>query len=226
MGKRPVGCGVVSGVMSAKSPFKIPLAVGRSMRAASILTPVALLLAGQTAAFTPVHLAVRPPVDAYASAVRAPAAIMGRGDKRTKKGKIKAGSFGKSRRRSADMRRAREGPGPDLHPPGGGTAVLELEPELVAEEPVAEAASEPEPEAEAPALKPAEMAARVKELRAVLPKADLKMCKQALDAAGFDFEAVCAAHAVPCRLHAIPHVCVFVCMLYPMSACSCACPCT
>ena len=91
---------------------------------------------------------------------------------------------------------------------------------------VAKAAPEPEPEAAAPALKPAEMAARVKELRAVLPKADLKMCKQALDAAGFDFEAVCAAHAVPCRLHAIPHVCVFVCMLYPMSACSCACPCT
>ena len=66
------------------------------------------------------------------------------------------------------------------------------------EELVAEAAPEPEPEPEpiaeaAPTLKPAEMAARVKELRALLPKADLKACKMALEAVGFDLEAAKAA---------------------------------
>ena len=140
-------------------------------------------------------------------AARAAEVIMGRGDKRTKRGKRKAGSFGNARPRNAKIRISREGPGSDLgaaatavmEPP---TVVEELAQEPIVEEPepepvMEESESEPvveEPEAPEPEpLKPAEIAAKVKELRAMLPKADLKECKQALEAAGFDLEAAKAA---------------------------------
>jgi len=49
-----------------------------------------------------------------AGAARSPEVTMGRGDKRTKKGKRFAHSFGNSRPRNAKLRIRREGPGPDL----------------------------------------------------------------------------------------------------------------
>merc|ERR1719201_1195995 len=60
----------------------------------------------------------------------------------------------------------------------------EPEPEPVA----AEAAPETEPEA-APALSAGELMARVKELRAELPRASMKECKAAVEAAGGDLAA-------------------------------------
>merc|ERR1719163_2114998 len=109
---------------------------------------------------------------------------MGRGDKRTAKGKRKAGSFGNVRPRNGEIRRRQNGPGADLGIPSAP------EPEPMPEpvpEPVAEAAPEPEPAADAaPALSAGELMKLVKTLKAELPRAEMKACKEALEANGGD----------------------------------------
>merc|ERR1719326_789007 len=144
-----------------------------------------------------------------ATVARTATVVMGRGDKRTKKGKRKAGSFGNSRPRNAAVRRARDGPGPDLGVPSVAEAVVAEDPMMeeaapvveeepapvVAEEEPAPVVAEEEPapapveeEAAAPAMSAGEIMAKVKELRALLPKADLKQCKAAVEEAAGDVE--------------------------------------
>jgi len=127
---------------------------------------------------------------------------MGRGDKRTQAGKRKAKSFGNSRKRNSKLRRERYGP---ITPPAevdSAKATVAAFEEAANEEAVVsnkakEAAAEvtdvpalstPEEPEVAPALKPAEIAACVKQLRMLLPRADLKVCKEAVVAAGGDVE--------------------------------------
>merc|ERR1719424_1044141 len=110
------------------------------------------------------------------AASRNVAVFMGRGDKRTKKGKIKAKSFGVCRPTNGKLRRDRDGPmavAPTMAVPVAAAAPVE-EPVVVAEEPVVEepVAEEPVAEVEPPAaeLTTAEIAARVKELLSQLPR--------------------------------------------------------
>ena len=74
------------------------------------------LLSGEAEAYSMASLtSARTLVVAPAPAIsRVDTILMGRGDKRTKKGKRKAKSFGNCRPRNGDIRRAREGPGADL----------------------------------------------------------------------------------------------------------------
>merc|ERR1719487_644069 len=134
------------------------------------------------------------PIDVPAVASRAKVE-MGRGDKRTKKGKRKAGSFGNSRPRNSKIRIQREGAGADL-----GVArepvILEEMPQPVAAEEVVEPVVEEEPaavEEAAPAMSPKELMAALKDLRAELPRADLKECKAAIEASNGDVESAKAA---------------------------------
>ena len=146
-----------------------------------------------------------------ASLVRTPAIVeMGRGDKRTTKGKRRSASFGNVRPRNGELRRSRDGPGPDTSvaakvvdevvaaapaPEPVAEPVAEVAP---APEPVAEVAPAPEPEPEpvpapAAALDAKSLAKAVKELRGKLPRADMKTCKAALEASGGDIDAAMAA---------------------------------
>ena len=147
---------------------------------------------------TPTAAAATSPVTRLADVV-----TMGRGDKRTAKGKRKAKSFGVSRPKNRALRIAKEGPGAntgDVDATYTPTAVVEpvADEAEVAEElmPIAEetvAEPEPEPMAEAaPAaaeLSVKEIAAAVKSLRAELPKAALGECKEAVIASNGDVEA-------------------------------------
>ena len=119
---------------------------------------------------------------------------MGRGDKRTKKGKRKAGSFGNSRPRNSKIRIQREGAGADLG--AREPVILEEMPQPVAAEEVVEPVVEEEPaavEEAAPAMSPKELMAALKDLRAELPRADLKECKAAIEASNGDVESAKAA---------------------------------
>ena len=112
----------------------------------SKIAAAALLLSSQTTdafhiAVGPAAVVVTPFGASTIAASRAASIEMGRGDKRTKKGKRKAGSFGNSRLRNAEIRKRRDGPGADL---GMARAPVILE------EPAA--AAMPEPIEEAPPL--------------------------------------------------------------------------
>jgi len=127
------------------------------------------------------------------------------GDKRTAKGKRRAGTHGVCRPTNAELRIRREGPmSPSASPPASPPAPAPApapaapapappppapapEPEPVAPEPVApepEPEPEPEPAAAAPAaaLSAGELMKLVKALKADLPRAEMKQCKQALEA--------------------------------------------
>jgi len=162
----------------------------------------------------PLCAVVRPAFPSY-SVVQ-----MGRGDKRTQSGKRKAKSFGNTRPRNSKLRRERDGPSLgsaaahsvsddlsvtietvedsdelDLVEGSAQGAELEAE-ELMAEEETPEeevAMATTEPAVAAVELKPAAIAACVKELRLLLPRADLKACKAAVMAAAGDVEAARAA---------------------------------
>ena len=113
----------------------------------SVATLCVLLFALGCDAF---HVAAGPkaltaPLEAIASA-RAPAVVMGRGDKRTKKGKRAAGSFGNSRLRNSEIRKRREGPMADL---GVAKPPVAMPEPVVAPEPIVEEEPVPEPVAEA-----------------------------------------------------------------------------
>ena len=113
----------------------------------SVATLCVLLFALGCDAF---HVAAGPkaltaPLEAIASA-RAPAVVMGRGDKRTKKGKRAAGSFGNSRLRNSEIRKRREGPMADL---GVAKPPVAMPEPAVAPEPIVEEEPVPEPVAEA-----------------------------------------------------------------------------
>ena len=136
------------------------------------------------------------------------------GDKRTAKGKRKAGTHGVSRPTNAELRVRREGPmspsasppaspppappapapaAPAPAPPPAPAPAPEPEPVAAAPEPVA--APEPEPAAAAPAaaMSAGELMKLVKALKAELPRAEMKQCKQAIEAAGGDLAAAKSA---------------------------------
>ena len=120
------------------------------------------LFAAETADGYVVGMPAATPALHSVSSFRSPAVEMGRGDKRTKKGKRKAGSFGVWRPKNSALRRARDGPQenlgvPKVYPKFEEEPESEPAPEL---EPVAEVAPEPEPE-EVAAPEPEEAAAPV-----------------------------------------------------------------
>ena len=114
-----------------------------------------------------------------------PAAHCSQGDKRTAKGKRKAGSHGVCRPTNAALRLRREGPMSASPAPAPA-------PTAPAPPPAAPApAPEPEPAAAAPAaaLSAGELMKLVKALKAELPRAEMKQCKQVLEANGGDVAA-------------------------------------
>ena len=160
----------------------------------------------------PRSLAARPAFVRRHSPPSTPACSQG--DKRTAKGKRKAGTHGVSRPTNAELRVRREGPmsptasppaspppappapapaAPAPAPPPAPAPAPEPEPVAAAPEPVA--APEPEPAAAAPAaaMSAGELMKLVKALKAELPRAEMKQCKQALEAAGGDVAAAKAA---------------------------------
>ena len=156
---------------------------------AVFLQPADGLILTPSAAIRPVSSVASPLV-----VPRVPTIEMGRGDKRTAKGKRKAGSHGNCRPDNGELRRRRNGPMTAAAP---SAAAAEPVPEPMPEpvpEPVAEAAPEPEPAADAaPALSAGELMKLVKTLKAELPRAEMKACKEALEANGGDVAAAKAS---------------------------------
>jgi ribosomal small subunit protein bTHX len=118
------------------------------------------------------------------------------GDKRTAKGKRRAGTHGVCRPTNAALRIRRDGPmsaspAPAPSAPAPAPAPAPSPPPA----PAPAAAPEPEPAAAAPAaaLSAGELMKLVKALKADLPRAEMKQCKQALEATGGDVAAAKAS---------------------------------
>ena len=123
------------------------------------------------------------------------------GDKRTAKGKRRAGTHGVCRPTNAELRIRREGPmspaaSPPASPPAPPPAPAPAAP-APAPPPAPPPAPEPEPEpaaaAPAAAMSAGELMKLVKALKAELPRAEMKQCKQALEATGGDVAAAKSA---------------------------------
>ena len=124
------------------------------------------------------------------------------GDKRTAKGKRRAGTHGVCRPTNAELRIRREGPmspaasPPPSPPPAPPPAAAPAAP-APAPPPAPPPAPEPEPEpaaaAPAAAMSAGELMKLVKALKAELPRAEMKQCKQALEATGGDVAAAKSA---------------------------------
>jgi len=152
---------------------------------------------------------VRAPVAHSASFALSPVAAprssiieMGRGDKRTAKGKRRAGTHGVCRPTNAELRIRREGPmspaaSPPASPPPAPPPAAAPAAPAPAPPPAPPPAPEPEPEpaaaAPAAAMSAGELMKLVKALKAELPRAEMKQCKQALEATGGDVAAAKSA---------------------------------
>jgi len=228
-----------------------------------MLSKLVLLLAvcGARGFLLPVahRAAVSTTASQYAVAARLPAVQMGRGDKRTKKGKRTAQTFGNARPKNGKLRRERDGPMENVaavkaaaaaaakaeeeaaaaaasvkaeaeaaaaaaaakaeEEAAAAAAAAKAEEEAAAaaaaakaeeaaaaakaakaeEEAAAAAKAEEEAaaaeaeEAAAPVLSASDLMALMKQLRAELPRADLKACKAALESTGGDLAAASAA---------------------------------
>jgi len=223
-----------------------------------MLSKLVLLLAvcGARGFLLPVahRAAVSTTASQYAVAARLPAVQMGRGDKRTKKGKRTAQTFGNARPKNGKLRRERDGPMENVaavkaaaaaaakaeEEAAAAAAAVKAEAEAEAEAAAAAAAAKAEEEAAAaaaaakaeeeaaaaaaaakaeeaaaaakaakaeeeaaaaakaeeaaaPVLSASDLMALMKQLRAELPRADLKACKAALESTGGDLAAASAA---------------------------------